>query len=163
MARKEPEPPQVVPKEFKSADEIERAIAKLERRIKELETFDSAAPVLHKTGGDEIVASNVRETIRELFGTNSPEFQEHQCLQLWSGPMFMNMPRDDVVQGIDRGRRKTIAILRSLTDRLKEKLEEFGTNTAAPATYLKPCSPPPKRWSIWSRSGPVATISMVLP
>jgi hypothetical protein len=78
MARKQPEPPQVVPKEFTSADEIQRAIAKLERRIKELEMFDSAAAVLHKTGADEIIASNVRETIRALFGTNSPEFQEHQ-------------------------------------------------------------------------------------
>jgi uncharacterized protein (TIGR02391 family) len=136
MARKQPEPPQVVPKEFTSADELERAIARLERRIKQLEPFDSLAAVLNKTGADEIVASDVRETIREVFGTNSPEFQEHQYLQLWSGPMAMNMHRDQVVKAVERGRIKTIGILHGLTDRLKEKLEEFGTNTPAPATYF---------------------------
>jgi uncharacterized protein (TIGR02391 family) len=136
MAGKQPERPQVAPKEFTSADELERAIARLERRIKQLETFDSHAAVLNETGAENVVASDVRETIREVFGTNSPEFQEHEHLHLWGGPMFVNMPPEKIAIGVERGRIQTIGILRGLTDRLKEKLEDFGANTAAPATYF---------------------------
>jgi uncharacterized protein (TIGR02391 family) len=136
MARKQSQPPQVAPKEFRSAEEVERAIAKLERRIKQLEAFDSREAILNKTGADGVVASDVRETIREVFGTNSPEFQEHEHLQLWGGPMFINMPSEKIAAGVELGRIQTIGIVRGLTNRLKEKLEEFGANAAAPATYF---------------------------
>ena len=136
MARKQPERPQVAPKEFTSGDELERAIAKLDRRIKQLEAFDSRAAVLNETGAEDVVASDVRETIREVFGTNSPEFQEHEHLQLWAGPIFVNMHPEKIAEGVERGRIQTISILRGLIDRLKEKLEDFGVNTAAPATYF---------------------------
>jgi len=134
MPRKQPERPQVVPKEFTSADEVERAIAKLERRIRQLETFDSQAAIINKTGADGVVASDVRETIRDVFGTNSPEFQEHEHLQLWGGGLFMNMSREQLAKGVELGRVQTISVLRGLTDRLKEKLEDFGAGT--PATYF---------------------------
>jgi hypothetical protein len=136
MARKELEPPQVVPKEFASVDEVQRAIAKLERRVKQLQMFHSRPAVFNETGAENLVASDVRETIREVFGTNSPEFQEHEHLTLWGGPMFANMPHEKIVAGVERGRLQTIGILRGLTDRLKEKLEDFGSNIAAPATYF---------------------------
>src|SRR5262249_52983399 len=92
--------------------------------------------VFQETGAENILASDVRETIREVFGTNSPEFQEHEHLVLWGGPMFVNMPGDKTIKGVERGRLQTIGILRGLTNRLKEKLEEFGADKAAPATYF---------------------------
>ncbi len=136
MARRQLEQPQVIPKEFVSADEIERAIAKLERRIKQLEAFDSHSTVFNHTGAEDVVASDVRESIREVFGTNSPEFQEHEHLRLWGGPMFINMPRESIATGVELGRVQTIGALRGLRDRLKEKLEDFGVSIAAPATYF---------------------------
>lgn len=136
MARRQSEPPQAVPKEFISADEVERAIAKLERRIKQLEEFDSRSAISNRTGADGVVASDVRESIREVFGTNSPEFQEHEHLRLWGGPMFINMSGEKIATGVELGRVQTIGILRGLIGRLKEKLEDFGATTAAPATYF---------------------------
>ena len=40
------------------------------------------APVVHDdTGADDVVESNVRESIREVFGANSLEFNEHEHLR----------------------------------------------------------------------------------
>jgi uncharacterized protein (TIGR02391 family) len=136
MPRKPPEPPPIEPRVFRSADEIDRGIAKLQRRILELENLDIVAAVTGDTGSDDVARSNVREAIREVFGTNSPEFREHEDLQLWAGPMFINMSDEQIVAGRDRGRIQTIGILRGLIERLKEKREDFGEPIASPASYF---------------------------
>lgn len=133
MPKRRPDPPRVEPRQFKSVEEIDAGIAKLERRIRELEQLDVAAAVLNDTGADDVVRSNVRETIREVFGQNSPEFNEHQHIELWAGPMYMGMPQRETVEGTERGRRQVIAILNGLTTRLKEKREELGAAGTAPA------------------------------
>src|SRR5207244_1785121 len=137
MAKKHPDPPPVEPRQFQSADEIDRGIAKLERRILELEQLDVAAAIRNDTGADDVVRSNVRESIREVFGTNSPEFREHEHLRLWAGPMFMDMSTSQVVAGTERGRTSAIGIVRGLIDRLKEKREELTAGgSTSPTTYF---------------------------
>lgn len=137
MARKRADPPPAEPRQFQSVEEIDRGITKLERRVLELEQLDVAAALRDDTGADGVVRSNVRETIREVFGTNSPEFREHEHLRLWAGPMSMGMSRGEIVAGTERGRTQAIGIVRGLIDRLKEKRQELaaGGNTS-PATYF---------------------------
>lgn len=137
MARKQPDPPPVEPRIFQSAEEIDRGLSKLQKRIAELENLDVAAAITDRNGADDVVRSNICETIRDIFGTNSPEFREHEHLHLWAGPMFVNMHREQIISGTDRGRIHTIGILRGLIDRLKEKREDFIVgSTPSPASYF---------------------------
>lgn len=129
--------PPIEPREFRSPEEIDSAVAKLTRRIGELELLDVRAAVGKRTGADDVAQSNVRETIREVFGSNSPEFREHQHISIWAGPMHMGMTDGEVIHGVDQGRRLVIGILNGLIGRLKEKREDFTAGMApAPSTYF---------------------------
>jgi len=78
-----------------------------------------------------------RETIRDVFGTNSPEFKEHQYLDIWAGPIFMNMPPAQIIHGTLQGRTQVIAILNGLVGRLREKREDLAGGAAPPpSTYF---------------------------
>ncbi len=125
MAKKPTEPPPIEPREFRSVEEIDSGIAKLERRIQELEGLDVAAATLNDTGAVDVVRSNVRETIRDVFGSLSPEYVEHQYIDIWAGSMYMGMQKHEIVAGKDRGRKKVIGIINGLIGRLREKREEL--------------------------------------
>lgn len=137
MVKKRIEPPPIEPRDFRSAEEIDRGMAKLERRIKDLAELDIQAAVLQDTGAVTVAESNIRETIREVFGPNSPEFHEHQYLDIWAGGLRVGMPRSEIIEKKARGRERVTGILNGLIGRLKEKREDFGTGGAvAPSTYL---------------------------
>jgi len=124
------------PREFRSPEAIDSAIMKLNRRIQELEPLDVKASVLNRTAAVEVAQSNVRETIRDVFGSNSPEFKEYAYMRLWEGPMRMGMNDYEVVQGTERGRHKIIGILNGLVGRLKEREDLTAGTTPAPSTYF---------------------------
>src|SRR5713101_7580830 len=137
MPKRPADPPAVEPRTFGSVEEIDRGIAKLERRVSDLETLDMAAARRDDTGADKVVRSNVCETIREVFGSNSPEFREHEHLSFFAGPTFMGMSNAEIVTAKERGRIQAIGIVRGLIDRLKEKREDLtsGADTT-PTTYF---------------------------
>ena len=137
MARKYQEPP-LESREFTSVDEIDRAISKLERRVSEVEELNIEAAVFEDSGDDDVVESNVRETIREVFGNNSPEFREHQFISVWAGAMWMGMSKQEIADGKKRGQRQVATVLQGLIARLSEKKEEFESDDAAgPLTYFE--------------------------
>jgi uncharacterized protein (TIGR02391 family) len=137
MAKKSSPPPPLQPREFRSPEEIDAAISKFQRRIKELEELDVPAALLNETGADEVVRSNVRTTILEVFGADSPEFREHQYIRIWAGPEYMNMDEHFIIQATERGRGQIITILRGLIGRLEEKKADFGTAAAiVPSSYF---------------------------
>src|SRR2546427_10651857 len=125
--KKQAEPPPPEPREFSSADEIDRAIKKIERRIEELERLDVRKAILEDNGSDDVVRSNIRETIREVFGGNSPEYREHEHIRLWAGPMYMGIGPAEIIEGTDRGRNQVRGILQGLVDRLREKRGDLVT------------------------------------
>src|ERR1035437_684178 len=121
---------------FQSPDEIV-AIKKLERRISELKGLDVHQAVVTDNGADDVAQSNVRTTIREVFGTNSPEFREHEDIRLWVGSMHMGMQKGEIIRGTQRGVVQTIGILNGLIGRLREKREDISAGTTpAPSTYF---------------------------
>lgn len=129
VSRKPAAPPPIEIKQF-TPEEIERGIMKLQRRIAEVEALDArraAEPGAPERG---VVASNVRETIREVFGTNSPEFHEHNFLDIWAGGMRMGMPREEIAERIEAGKGRTVGILRALIGRIEEKREDLGGSKA---------------------------------
>src|SRR5687768_2581194 len=124
MAKKRAvERPPVEPRTFRSTEEIDRGIKKLERRIRELEALDVRSAALEDTGAKGVVQSNIRETIREVFGPASPEFHEHQYLEIWNGPIWPAMTVADEVKGTERGRNQVRSVLEGLIARLQEKKE----------------------------------------
>jgi uncharacterized protein (TIGR02391 family) len=128
--------PPVVPRVFGSTDEIDDGIKKLQRRIDDLGRLDVRNTILEHTGAEGVLRSNIRETIREVFGTDSPEFREHQHLLIWAGPMGINMGPDRVIEATERGKVQTTSILQGLIDRLREKREELSGSVAGPGTYF---------------------------
>jgi len=136
MAKKRPEPEPIEPREFRSVDEIDAAITRIERRIRDLERPDVVQAVREHTGAEDVVRSDVRETIREVFGTNSPEFEEHRYIGFWAGRMYVGMPEQEAMECRERGRQLMITILNGLISRLKEKKEDFGGAASTPSTYF---------------------------
>lgn len=126
--------PPLESREFRSADEIDAGIAKLERRIRQLEALDVKSAVLQSTGADDAAESDVVDTIRAVFGPNSPEFSEHRHITLWAGPVFISMSPLQLIQGMELGRSRVIGVLNGLIERLKERREDLPSSSA-PCTF----------------------------
>ena len=71
------------------------------------------------------VEVSIRETIREVFGQNSPEFHRHEHHDIWHGGY--NMGDDDFVKQrkFAAGIPQTVTMLEGLITRLEEKREEL--------------------------------------
>ncbi len=133
------EPRRIEPREFRLSEEIDSAIAKLQRRIEDLKKLDIENAYLQKTGTDDAVIGNVRETIREVFGTDSPEFQDHQYISLWHHATTVSYygDEDNTVEQLEQGRTWVIGILQGLIERLVEKKGDLTAGTTiAPAAYF---------------------------
>jgi uncharacterized protein (TIGR02391 family) len=125
------------PRQFHSPEEIDRGIGKLERRIQELEKLDLGLTVRGEMGTLTVARSNVRESIRAVFGTNSPEFKEHEHLDIWAGPHKIKMPPGEILMARSRGCKKVVDTLKGLIGNLREKREEVAGGTLpSPSTYF---------------------------
>ncbi|HUT36100.1 MAG TPA: hypothetical protein VNE39_21610 [Planctomycetota bacterium] len=133
MTKRRVEPPPIRPREFRSVEENDSGIAKLERRIRDLNELDVTAAFLNHTGADDVVRSDVTDTIREVFGPDSPEFREHGHKSIWAGPAYMGMSQAGILNGMELGRRQKIVILNGLIERLKEKREDLLAARKPPA------------------------------
>lgn len=137
MPRRRVESPPIEPRDFRSAEEIDWAIKKLERRVQELEQLNVRRALTHDTGEDDVATSNVRTTILEVFGPNSPEFKEHEYIRMWHGSQYIEMAEGEILQGVEQGRKQMIAVLTGLIGRLREKREDLSAGaTPAPSTYF---------------------------
>jgi hypothetical protein len=127
MARRSA-PPQsrIESRVWSSAEEIDRAIAILQRRIAELAALDIPVAKTQANGADDVAISNVREAIREVFGQFSPEFSEHEHIDLWAGPLSIGMSEQRIIAGTERGRNQVVGILNGLIGRLREKREQLS-------------------------------------
>lgn len=131
MARKQsPTVPEIEPRVWQSADEIDRAIVKLQRRISDMEQLDVLESKAAGNAPEMVAVSNVRETIREIFGQDSPEFREYGSIRMWAGSMTMMMSDTEILKGKARGKKFIISVLNGLIGRLKEKKEELESGFA---------------------------------
>jgi uncharacterized protein (TIGR02391 family) len=128
--RPSPEPTPIVTKVF-TAQEIDRGIDKLQRRIHELKTLDPSV-LPHDDASVENLTHRIRESIREVFGENSPEFKKYRHIEIGHGdiPSFGFMDDERIVEAHTQQRfadgiPHTIKILEGLIDWLKEKQEDF--------------------------------------
>jgi len=136
MPKKRLEAPAIETRIFRAPEEIDSAITKLRRRISEAQALDIASAVRTESGAESVVESNIRESIREVFGTNSSEFKEHCHLRMWAGGVYIDMEPGEFIQAKERGRTAVMGVLNGLIGRLQERRDEMGTGEAAPATYF---------------------------
>ncbi|MCB4791281.1 MAG: TIGR02391 family protein [Elusimicrobia bacterium] len=108
-------------KEF-TKTEIDVGISKLNKRINDVKSIDSKN-TKHSDATIETIELNIRETIREIFGTNSPEFKKHQYHAIWHGGVAFNLPDYERHRRFVDGIPQTISMLEGLIERLKEKEE----------------------------------------
>jgi uncharacterized protein (TIGR02391 family) len=128
----------IEPRIFSNTDEIDRAIVKLQRRIKEIEEIDFVAAVHDHTGLADAARDNLRNAILEIYGLHSPEYRAHQHISFWAGDMWVDMSDHDRVQGRIDGRTKTLGIINGLIGVLKEKREDLeGGDRPAPSNYFE--------------------------
>jgi len=124
MTRKRNEPPPLEIKKF-TIQEIDHGLKKINRRIEDVAKLLDNRVLFDDTKADNVEA-NIRETIREIFGQNSPEFRDHQHHKIWHGG-YNILDNDGIRQSkFEAGIPQTITMLKGLIERLEEKHEDIG-------------------------------------
>jgi uncharacterized protein (TIGR02391 family) len=124
-----------VSQEFGSLAEVDAAVDKLQRRVSGLEQLDINPVFLRQTRADHIVAEEIRDTISDVFGPNSPEFIENRDLRIWTGPEHVGMTDAEIIAATEEGRTRAIGILEGLIKRLEKRKDELMAGTV-PSTYF---------------------------
>ncbi len=83
-----PQPPEI--RQFRTTGEIDATIVKLRRRVADIEKLRSDN-VRHDDARVDNVEHSVRDTIREEFGKDSPEFQRHAGFKIDDTPPTMRL------------------------------------------------------------------------
>ena len=102
--------------------EIEIGIKKLSRRIDEVKSINPKIVSFNDSEVDTI-ESNIRGTILEIFGENSPEYREYKYHQIWHGGINIMDSHEERQEKFAAGIPQTLKVLEGLIYRLKEKLE----------------------------------------
>src|SRR5467141_3028354 len=92
--RKRPEPTPIEIKQF-TLEEIDRGITKLRRRIEEVKALETDH-VSHDDQRVRTAEQNIRTTILEVFGPNSPEYERHKYHDIWHGGYASGMPEYEI-------------------------------------------------------------------
>lgn len=69
--------------------------------------------------------SAFRNTVREVFGTDSSEFEEFGGAQMLRGPLRVGMPESEKIQARLRGREYMVQVCGQLIERLQQKILEL--------------------------------------
>jgi len=103
-----------------SPAEIERGIQKLTRRIAEVESLRTEQ-VHWDDAKVKNVERNIRDTILEIFGPDSPEYGDNEYFRIWHGGYAVGLPDSAHQRQFEKGIPQAITILQGLIDRLEEK------------------------------------------
>jgi len=137
MARKKPvKIEQSIPKDF-SPQEIKYGINKLRKRLEDIEKL-RLDNVKYDDQRVNNVEFNIRETIREVFGPQSPEFNRYQYYDIWDGPHIMGVggPHPGNQGYFEAGIPQAITMFEGLIARLEEKRQDFNFDSSTQAKSL---------------------------
>jgi predicted nucleotide-binding protein len=112
---------------------------KLRRRIEDINDLDPQAVAFDDARVDT-VESNIRETIREIFGERSSEFHDHQHHRIWHGGFNMMDPEGVRQLKFAAGIPQTIVMLEGLISRLEERREDLEPEPPSAARPIAPVS-----------------------
>ncbi len=127
--RRSPEELPIEVRDF-TPEEIERAEAKLRRRIEEVRALDPRR-IRYDDQQVKNAQSAVQTSILEVFGEHSPEYREHRYHEIFRSP-GRALESDEGAQAcFAEGIPQTVALLEGLIGRLEEKRAEFGRDVNA--------------------------------
>lgn len=107
-----------------SREAIDRGIEKIRRRIAAIMKLkDDRVP--WDDGRKNAVEVNVRETVREIFGSQSPEFRDFEYFSINTGNFIGGSDYDYNQLFVNEGIPYSIALLEGLISRLEEKREDL--------------------------------------
>lgn len=128
--RRSQEPPPIQPKVFQSVDEIDHAITLLRRRVDQLRVLEPIETRFDDQGVRN-AQNDISNTILEIFGTHSPEYDQHKNHSLRYGPLRLNMTDDEFQEQFVDGHPKSMMMLEGLIARLEEKKVDHTPTTNA--------------------------------
>lgn len=111
-----------MPRQWKSEDELNEAILALMYRIDSLGAKSLIGDIQSNAVNIEVQESAFRNTIREAFGEDSPEFEEFGHTQMLRGSLRVGMPESEKVQLRLRGREYMVQVCAELITRLQQKI-----------------------------------------
>ena len=120
-----------MPRHWKTEDELSEAIRALMYRIDCLQAESLARDIQANAVNVAVQESAFRNTIREIFGSDSPEFEEFGSAQMLRGPLRVGMPQSEVVQAKLRGREYMVQVCAELIGRLQQKILEIRRKVEA--------------------------------
>ena len=103
-------------------DELNDAITALSRRISSLQAKSVATDIETDSVKIQVHESAFQNTIREVFGADSREFEEYGHVDMLQGPLRVGMSRGEIIQARLRGRDYMVSILAELIGRLQDKI-----------------------------------------
>jgi hypothetical protein len=130
--RKTPEPAHPEIRQFGSVDEIEVAIAKLKRRVQQVQELQRGG-VRYNDQAVYNAASDIGTTILEVFGPNSPEYREHGHHRIRRGGDYIGMPDWESQKNFEAGVPATVEMLNGLIQRLEERRADLARDAPARA------------------------------
>jgi predicted nucleotide-binding protein len=135
MARRPPEPPPIQIRKL-TAQEVDIGIAKLRRRIEEIQRFGTDQ-VPHDDGQKESAEARVRNMICEIFGENSPQFRDNQHFEIHKGLLFAGASSTEHQKWFMDGIPPAVALLKGLISELEEQREFAAPVATIPAAKPK--------------------------
>lgn len=128
-------PSQLSPFRPSSVAEMERGIARLEERIRELEAFDARANTVAEPPQITVMSSAIQGTLEKIFGGTSTleRYSEAWDLQWTAGMFYDNYPNiSHYREGIARNIQHSLALLGQAIQFLKEEIEDSDLSLAPP-------------------------------
>ncbi|WLE99055.1 MAG: hypothetical protein QTN59_09490 [Candidatus Electrothrix communis] len=113
-----------------NTQELESGITKLKRRVNDLEQL-RADNARHDDPAVEGVEANISNTVLEIFGKESKEYEQYQNHEIWSGAFNIN---EDQQPGFVKGIKQDIAAMNGLINRLEEKKEDLSLSVQTTQT-----------------------------
>lgn len=120
--------PEIKSKSFHSVTEVDSGIRKLQRRLDDVKALHG---LRHDDQKVDTAVANMVDTIREVFGDNSPELQRHQYHRIWKGSMTIGESKASIQAKFEAGIPDTIEVITGLIEKLREKrldLEDTGAS-----------------------------------
>lgn len=110
------------------AEDLRKAVSKIERRIADLESFDVHTITEQFDAKAKALEDKINTTIADIFGHGTVEYKKYDIWSLDTLPHIVGRkyPLHEIQAGYQKGVADAIIKLRSLQETLKEKLDDIS-------------------------------------